>query len=230
MCMWSTFPNLKLIAFYLNKTVMVPKIRKAVKGDTLALSRICLLTANGGTSAEELHDFGELPGIVYAVPYVKLPTTWGFVLEDEEHNEVVGYVVGSTDTCTYEQYAAEHWWPSFAAEYPPELATKPGDVQYTKLLRNMHTTPDAITSFSPAHLHVNILLEYQKQGWGRKLIATAIEFLKGEGVPGVWLGMDPRNEGARKFYERIGFKAIDGSVDSNYMGLRFEESERQRRM
>jgi len=205
---------------------MVLKIRKAAKGDTAALSRICLLTANVGTSAEELHDFGELPGLVYAVPYVTLPTTWGFVLEDEAHNEVVGYILGSTDTCAYERYAAEHWWPSLAAKYPPELPTKAGDVQYAKLLRNMHTTPDVNISFSPAHLHINILPDYQKQGWGRRLIATAIEFLKDEeGVPGVWLGLNPKNEGARKFYERLGFKVIDGS-DANYMGLRFAHSEK----
>ncbi|KAF8812571.1 acyl-CoA N-acyltransferase [Phlegmacium glaucopus] len=202
---------------------MALKIRKAAKGDTPSLSRICLLTANSGTSAEELHDFGELPGLVYAIPYVILPTTWGFVLEDEEHNEVVGYIVGSTDTCTYERYAAEHWWPSLAIKYPLELSTKAGDVQYAKLLRNMHTSPDMNISFSPAHLHINILPNYQKQGWGRRLIATAIEFLKDEGLSGVWLGLNPRNEGAREFYERVGFKVIGGSVNATYMGLKFEK-------
>jgi ribosomal protein S18 acetylase RimI-like enzyme len=30
----------------------------------------------------------------------------------------------------------------------------------------------------------------------------------------MWLVLDPRNEDARKFYERLGFKVIDGSVTS----------------
>ena len=46
---------------------MVLKIRKAAKGDAPALSRIWLLTANAGSSAEALHDFSELPGLVYCL-------------------------------------------------------------------------------------------------------------------------------------------------------------------
>ena len=46
----------------------------------------------------------------------------------------------------------------------------------------------------------------------------------GTGVPEVWLGLNPRNEGAKKFYERIGFKVINGSVDANEMWLRLEKS------
>ncbi|KAF8165219.1 acyl-CoA N-acyltransferase [Crassisporium funariophilum] len=197
------------------------KIRKANEADAPALSRICLLTGDAGASAEHLHEFGELPGLVYAVPYVKSPTTWGFVLEDEATGEVVGYILGSTDTRAYERYLAEHWWPSLAEKYPPERMTKSGDVQYANLLRNMHTASDANVAFSPAHLHIDILEKYQKQGWGRKLIASAVEFLIGEGIQGVWLGLDPRNEGARIFYERLRFASIVGAPDGNQMGLRF---------
>ncbi|KDR83609.1 hypothetical protein GALMADRAFT_56472 [Galerina marginata CBS 339.88] len=198
-------------------------IRRATESDSPSLSRICLLTADAGASAEPLHDFGELPGLVYAVPYVKLPTTWGFVLEDEATKEVVGYVLGSTDTRAYERYAAEHWWPALAEQYPPETAVKSGDINYTKLLRNIHTAPDANVAFSPAHLHIDILDKYQRQGWGRKLIAAAVQFLIGKGIQGVWLGIDPRNEGARKFYNRLRFEPIQGAPDDNEMGLRFAD-------
>jgi hypothetical protein len=75
---------------------MTIKICKVTEDDEVSVSRICLLTADAGVSAEALHDFGELPGLVYAVPYIRMPTTWGFVLEDEAAQEVVGYVLGST--------------------------------------------------------------------------------------------------------------------------------------
>ena len=202
---------------------MVLKIRKATKDDAPTLSRICLLTDNAGSSAEELHDSSELPGLVYAIPYLTLPTTWGFVLEDEEYNKIVGYIVGSTDTRAYERYAAAHWWPSIAVNYPPECATKAGDIQYAELLRRIPIAPDANISLSPAHLHINILPDYQKKGWGTRLIATAIEFLQNEGLPGVWLELDQENEGAKKFYERIGFKVIDGSENANEMWRKFEK-------
>jgi ribosomal protein S18 acetylase RimI-like enzyme len=203
---------------------MTLSIRKATEEDAPALSRICLLTADAGTSAEHLHDFPELPGLVYSVPYVKLPTTWAFVLVDDAKEEVVGYIVGSKDTRAYERYAAEHWWPIWAAKYPPSIATKEADVRYAKLLRNMQTASDAHIKFATAHLHINILDAYQGQGCGRRLVATAIEYLKGEDIEGegVWLGLDPRNEKAKKFYEKVGFRNFEGA-DEYQMGIKFAD-------
>jgi len=198
-------------------------IRGAVKGDEAALSRICLLTADAGSSAELLHNFPELPGLVYAVPYVHLPTTWGFVLHDDEIGQAVGYILGSKDTRAFEAYAKEHWWPPLAEKYPPAraCADKPGDVHYTNLLRHMHTAPESNLEFSPAHMHIDILPAYQKQGWGRRLITAAAKYLQEEGLDGVWLGLDPRNAGAKVFYTKLGFQVIEGAPDENQMGLRF---------
>jgi ribosomal protein S18 acetylase RimI-like enzyme len=195
-------------------------IRKATEADAPALSRICLLTANAGGSAEHLHDYGELPGLVYSVPYVKLPTTWAFVLVDET-NEAAGYIVGSTDTRAYEKYAVQHWWPPLAKKYPPSLAIKPDDKRYMNIFQKRTPVPDANIAFAAAHLHINILDKYQRQGWGRKLITTAVQYLKGQNVEGagVCLGLDPRNSEARKFYERVGFTKIEG--EDNEMGLKF---------
>ncbi|KAF9268112.1 acyl-CoA N-acyltransferase [Marasmius fiardii PR-910] len=199
-------------------------IRKSTESDIPSLSRICLLTADAGSSAEELHDFPELPGLIFAVPYVKLPTTWAFVLVDDSSDTVIGYIVGSKDTREYERYATEHWWPPLAEKYPPSLAVKPADEKYMGFLQNMFTAPDENIAFAAAHLHINILPGYQRRGLGRKMINAAVEYLKGENVKGngVWLGMDPRNVEARKFYERIGFKPIEGAPANN-MGLKFNE-------
>jgi ribosomal protein S18 acetylase RimI-like enzyme len=195
-------------------------IRKATEADAPALSRICLLTANAGTSAEHLHDYGELPGLVFSVPYVRLPTTWAFVLVNES-DEAVGYIVGSTDTRAYEKYATEHWWPALAEKYPPSLAVKPEDKRYMDMFQNMTAVPEANIAFAAPHLHINILEKYQRAGWGRKLITTAIEYLRGQDVggAGVCLGMDPRNSEAKKFYKRMGFMEIGGAGDQ--MGVKF---------
>ncbi|KAE9383858.1 acyl-CoA N-acyltransferase [Gymnopus androsaceus JB14] len=194
---------------------MTITIRRASVTDAPSLSHICLLNADTGSSAT--YDYGELriPGLVYAVPYVNLPTTWGFVMVDEDRNDqVVGYVLGSTDTRAFETY------PELAAKYPPSLAKKPVDEKYMNLLWNMHTAPDACIDFAAAHLHINILPEYQKQGWGSKLIGSAVEFLKSEGLNGVWLRLDPRNGAAKPFYGKLGFTLVEGAPD-NYMGLKF---------
>ncbi|KAG5648938.1 hypothetical protein DXG03_000287 [Asterophora parasitica] len=203
------------------RQIMSPSIRKATEADEAALSRICLLTADAGVSAESLHDYPELPGLTYSVPYVKLPTTWAFVLVDGD--AVIGYIVGSKDTRAYEKYA-EDWWLGLAAKYPVSLASKPADEQYMKKFTNMHTASDALINFAAAHLHINILDGYQGQGWGKRLITTAIEYLKGEEVEGkgIWLGLDPRNLKAKAFYERLGFRAIEGAAE-NELGVRFAD-------
>ncbi|KAJ7171841.1 acyl-CoA N-acyltransferase [Mycena crocata] len=200
---------------------MVAKIRPACPQDAPALSRICLLTADSGQSGEHLHDFPELPGLVWAIPYVNLPTTWGFVMEEEDSGEVVGYIVGSKDTPTYEKYAAENLWPVLSQQYPPSIAVKPADQHYTQLLHKFRVLPNSTMSFAPAHLHIDILPSYQKKGFGRRLIQTAVEYLQHQGIDGVWLVMNPKNRNACKFYEKLGFESIPGSPE-NHVGLKFE--------
>ncbi|KAF9527107.1 acyl-CoA N-acyltransferase [Crepidotus variabilis] len=199
---------------------MPVNIRRATEADESALSKICLLTADAGHSAEPLHDHGELPGLIYAVPYVKLPTTWGFVMEDEEKEEVVGYVLGSTDTRYFEQIFEKEWLPPLRAKYLEEEMKKPGDIGYCKLLKKIHTASEESIKFSSVHLHIDILKEYQRKGWGKKLIEKATEYLKEEGFETVWVGMDPRNTDAKLFYRKLGFQEIDGAGE-NMLGLRF---------
>ncbi|KAJ7275580.1 acyl-CoA N-acyltransferase [Mycena haematopus] len=201
---------------------MTVKIRSASVQDASAMLRICLLTADAGKTAEHLHDFPELPGLVWAVPYLTLPTTWGFVMEEENSGEVVGYIVGSKDTRAYEKYAAENVWPALAKKYPPSAAVKPADQHYTRLLQKMRVLPETTLAFSPAHLHIDILESHQRQGWGRKLIQTAVQYLAAEGADAVFLVMNPKNANACKFYERLGFRSIEGSPE-NHIGLKFED-------
>lgn len=204
---------------------MAITIRKAIETDEAALSKICLLTADAGRSAEHLHDFGELPGLVYAVPYVKLPTTWGFVMVDSNKgDEVVGYILGSKDTRAFEDFAAKNWWPNLAAQYPSDQATKPADIRYCRMLQDVPIASDAVIQFAAAHLHIDILPEYQKQGWGTRLITESIEYLRHESIEGegIWLGMDPKNEGAKLFYAKLGFQPIPGAPEW-YAGIRFKD-------
>jgi GNAT superfamily N-acetyltransferase len=87
----------------------------------------------------------------------------------------------------------------------------------------MHKAPDSNIAFSPAHLHIDMLESYQKKGWGRNLVSTAVEYMITKGLKGVWLGLDPRNEGARNFYKKLQFNTIAGTSDENQMGLRFTD-------
>ncbi|KAL5488024.1 hypothetical protein ACEPAI_6132 [Sanghuangporus weigelae] len=225
-------------------------IRTVRPSDAPALSRICLLTGDAGKSAEGLHSIPELIGLFYACPYVSLPHTGGFVLarrrpldspdnvtrgEQQQHSseeDVLGYTLFAYDTRVFEEAAEGDWFPPLRARYPKPLGEAwetvydrqltDADKRYIKLLHSPDRALEACVAFSPAHLHIDILPEAQRQGWGRRLIESAVRYLRDEkGLSGAWLGMDPRNVDAARFYERIGFQSIE-RAPSNYMSLMFE--------
>ncbi|PSS37363.1 hypothetical protein EW026_g414 [Hermanssonia centrifuga] len=217
-------------------------IRRATAEDSARLSYICLATADAGVSAESLHTAGELPGLMYAEPYVHVPEGFGFVLVDsskpsEGHEDVVGYVLGTFDTRAFERSVKETWFPPYLEKYPlSALKSEPSENTPTHLrdltpndkhyIRTIHNPPSAScinVGFSPAHIHIDILPAYQRQGWGRRLIGEAVNYLRGErGLDKLWLGLDVRNANAKKFYQRLGLKEMANAPDG-VMGLTFED-------
>jgi ribosomal protein S18 acetylase RimI-like enzyme len=205
-------------------------IRPVTIEDSEALSRICLLTANYGTSAEHLHHHHELPGLIYALPYVNLPTTFGFVLvfneeSGSEKEEVVGYVLGTWDTSVFIEAGEKDWYPPLRIKYPlnsPERTEN--DQIYISTIHRKAIPSIVILEFSPAHIHIDILPQAQRQGWGKKLIGQAVAFLSNHdlNIKGLWVGIDPRNEEGMKFYQKIG-GAYYQTPDGEYFTLKFSE-------
>ena len=172
-------------------------IRPATPSDNEALSRICLLTGDAGSSAEASHSVPELLGLIYAIPYNLLDTTFGFVLVDtdacssdivnspDNHQRVVGYILGTTDSRRFEEIAEREWWPALRNKYPKGNDTPKyrlvvyTDWHYTERFANAHidrkeadercisnihspsTTPEDITCRFPAHIHIDILPSHQ---------------------------------------------------------------------
>jgi hypothetical protein len=103
-------------------------IRPARPSDDVDLSRICLLTGDAGSSAEASHSIPELLGLIYALPYNRLETTFGFVLVDADASSpdsvnandtqhVVGYILGTTDSKKFDEAAEREWWPALRKRY-----------------------------------------------------------------------------------------------------------------
>jgi len=110
-------------------------IRPVVPEDITAITRICLLTADAGRSAETLHRHNELPGLVWALPYVLLPPmtvrTWGFVLvdtsaPDNDHTTraVKGYILGASDSRAHEAAPEAEWWPPLQVRHLKVVGTR----------------------------------------------------------------------------------------------------------
>lgn len=141
----------------------------------------------------------------------------------------MGYVLGASDTRKFEESAEADWWPSLKARYGPLLqdphaALTVADRTYINTIMTIKRTSDAMMAFAPAHLHIDILPSHQRQGWGRKLIARAMENLQENGVKSVCLGMDPKNTDAAAFYTRLGFMKLKGA-EEGIMGITVQQWE-----
>jgi GNAT superfamily N-acetyltransferase len=70
----------------------------------------------------------------------------------------------------------------------------------------------------PAHLHIDILPEYQRKGHGTTLINAFLEAVRSQGAIGVHLDMVQHNTKARAFYESIGFQVCPHILDGGTSG------------
>lgn len=149
---------------------------------------------------------------------------------DDGAGRAVGYCIGTADTATF----AERWRTEFlaalnSAEFPrPEVKT--GDPamerEETRGFRHalwsaecsaLQAWPKVLGRF-PAHMHIDILPEFQRKGWGTVLIGALFEKVRGMGASGIHLDMVRWNEAGRRFYERIGFRPCGLVLDEGKSG------------
>lgn len=74
----------------------------------------------------------------------------------------------------------------------------------------------------PAHLHIDILPEYQRMGLGSKLVDALCDHLKKSGVKGVMLTAGTKNEKGNAFYKKYGFTQLEKNNGYTAWGLSFK--------
>ncbi|MEF3403556.1 GNAT family N-acetyltransferase [Agromyces sp. CCNWLW203] len=208
-----------------------PEIRPYRPADREQVARICLLTAAGGGDATGVYSDDTLMPEVFALPYVEYAPELAFVVADpstgsgQRADRVLGYVIGVADTAAFAEWWKREWAPGFAARHPSPGAPTGHAPAFTEAqLIEAGTSPDrmliAELADYPAHLHIDLLPELQGRGFGRRLIETLRAALAERSVPGVHLGMDAANIGAREFYDRLGFHELPSSrADSPLLGI-----------
>ncbi len=183
---------------------MQPEIRAYRPTDLDSVYDICVRTADAGADARGQTSSDRLVGDIFAAPYVVLEPEVARILDDGQGN-AVGYVVGTADTPEFVRRYREEWLPATAGRYS-------GDDPRDQSWLEMHDDPERMLvpelAGFPAHLHIDILPEWQGKGRGRALITAFLAGLHEAGVPRVHLGMAPSNTAARAFYDRLGFTAI----------------------
>lgn len=176
--------------------------------DRAALHDICVRTANEGGDSRHLYPDLELMPSIFAAPYAALEPDLAFVLDDGG-GRAVGYVLGTADTTAFVGAFRERWLPTVADRYP-RPAGAPGTPS-EEMAVLLHTPERMILpelAGYPAHLHIDLLPDWQRRGHGRALMNAFLRALHDKGVGAVHLSMVTANTAARAFYDRLGFHVI----------------------
>jgi len=196
-----------------------PLIRPATSQDADALFEICLKTADAGEDGSELYGNPRLPGYIWAAAYGALEPDFAFVLATPER--VTGYVLATPDSAAFAQRLETDWWPKVRREVAGYVPTRPLDAAALAYIATPQHHAAWLQTDYPAHLHINLLPGAQSSGWGRRLIDTELAALKAHGARGVHLGVSPKNDRAKGFYEHLGFEDLSRDGKVTY-GLRFK--------
>ncbi|MFI6761721.1 GNAT family N-acetyltransferase [Micromonospora sp. NPDC050417] len=218
------------------------RIRPYRPGDFDAVGDICIRTADAGEDASGSYADPDILPDIFAHPYAHLEPDLAFVLDGDGNGDgngngdgdgygygdgtgrAVGYVLGTSDTTRFVRRFRDEWLPRVGDRYPaPTGEPSTPDAVMARLLHTPERMllPELVDY--PAHLHIDVLPEYQRAGHGRALMETFTGALRRAGVPGLHLGMITTNQKARTFYDRLGFHVIE-VVDPGpltYLGLRF---------
>lgn len=196
--------------------------------DRPALDDICIRTAHHGEDSRPHYaDPGIFP-VTFAAPYVHLEPDLAFVLDDGR-GRAVGYILGTADTHRFAGAFRATWLPQVADRYPePRRPPRTPDEVMAGLLHHPERMVLPELAGHPAHLHIDLLPDWQGRGHGRRLMRTFLRALQDRGVPAVHLSMATANTRARAFYDRMGFEEIDvpepGEV--TYLGRATKELDR----
>jgi ribosomal protein S18 acetylase RimI-like enzyme len=196
-----------------------PRIRLYRDGDREAVFDVCMRTAEAGQDARQVFQDQDLVPNIFAAPYTYLEPSLAFVVDDG--TRAVGYIVGTSDTPRFVKEFRERWLPLVRDRHPApagEAVTR--DEQMAALLHRPERMLVPEVADYPAHLHIDLLPEYQGRGYGRALAFTLFDALDKAGSPRVHLSMLTVNTPARAFYDRIGFRelAVKDAGAVTYLG------------
>ena len=165
---------------------------------------ICL---NSEGPCEESEEFQRYILTTYCDYYIEKEPYNCFVAANEE-DRAVGYII-----CT-ENFDA--FLQCFTDEYAEKM--KYNKYLYKATLRSVKLQK-TFKELYPAHLHIDVLPEYQRQGLGHQLVDRLCAHLKAKNVPGVMLTVGSSNEVGQSFYNKYGFTKLKTVYDDVAYGI-----------
>ncbi len=169
-------------------------IRKYQEKDFEATKYVCIHDMLG---KEEYKTIIEYVEVMFCRYYLEKEPENCFVAVDE-NDKPIGYIYGVKD---YDKYQENF------GEYINHVAEIEDRRFLAEALTEMYDHAIYKKDY-PAHLHIDILPDYQSMGIGSKLIKAFCDHLKEQNIKGVMLIVGSDNDGARRFYERNGFNLL----------------------
>lgn len=184
-------------------------IRPYRDSDRKAVETICVATAPAALVATEKRKSQTL--LLYNRYYTRASQAHCFVAADEQ-DRPVGYILCAPDFKVFRQGFLSKEVKALCKLGPAAVIQGYGEAALPKPFAKKY----------PAHLHIDIMPEYQRQGAGRKLMDTLLAHLQNLGVPGVMLVAGAQNHQAVAFYQKYGFQRLGVMGGSIVFGLKIK--------
>lgn len=156
--------------------------------------RFACLNSEGGGMSDELCEFILH---VFCDYYTEKEPENCFVLDDG--GKAVGYIICAENFKKFK--------PVFDAEYFPQIVHL--GKERIGWAQEAYELQEKYQDEYPAHLHIDLLPQYQRMGWGGKLINTLFDHLREKGIKGVMLTAGTGNTVGGNFYKKYGFEQLE---------------------
>jgi ribosomal protein S18 acetylase RimI-like enzyme len=188
--------------------------RPLQSADARDIVEVCYRTGYHGEdlTGTDLFNDKVLFGMLAALYYVRYEPENCFVAADRSTGCVVGYIIGSLNTINQEKDFSRFmtWRIALRAlcitiwRYPESIRKL---FHFNRYMRNRPSLNEIYERY-PAHLHIKVLVEYQKQKIGTILLKLFERHVRGAKVGGIHLKTSERNLKALSFCEKHGYSII----------------------
>lgn len=127
-----------------------------------------------------------------------------------ENDEAVGYIICAEDFNRF----FEIFTNKYLSKIPPE---DKNNRYYAEMSTVLH---EKYKEEYPAHLHIDIMENYQRMGLGHQLMNALISHLKEKNIKGIMLTVSPQNPKGVAFYKKYGFSIIEEVPDNIVFGMK----------
>ena len=196
-------------------------IRLYEKGDRAAVFRIGADTSFFGEPLEIYMDDRQLFCDIFYSYYTDLEPEHCWVACAQK--EVVGFLTGCVNTATQRRLWARKILPVITGRIlrgDYRIGRKTLRYTWKVVLSAMRSEFTHVNvALYPAHLHINLAVDWRGRGLGRGLMEAYLEQLRQLGVPGVYLDTSSENATACILYEKMGFRILDSRQSQMWKGI-----------